>query len=157
MASTEIGQLLIEKYLREQGYRFFRAEDGECLVFISSKAGPFQVHMRTRSGAPNVVKFGARAGMRFPLAERGRLLELVNRWNDQDPWLTASVRPTADGSQLRVVGNSTFFVVLDAEFPVLRRFADLSLASALKLFELLNSEMRLPSAAQLEEWFEWEG
>ena len=148
---------MIERYLREQGYRFFRAEDGECLVFMSSKTGPFQLYLRTRSGAPNVVKFGVRTGLQFPSGERGRLLELVNRWNDQNPWLTASVRPTADGSQLRVVGNSTFFVVLDSEFAVLRRFADLSLGAALKLFEAVNAEMTLPSTTQLEEWFEWKG
>lgn len=157
MDSTGIGQVMIERYLREQRYRFFRAEDGECLVFMSSKAGPFQLHLRTRNGAPNVVKFGVRAGLRFPLEERGRLLEWVNRWNDQNQWLTASVRPTTDGSQLRVVGNSTLFVVLDSEFAVLRRFADLSLASATKLFEAVNNEMALPSPTQLEEWFEWTG
>ena len=157
MVSTGIGQAMIERYLHERRYRFFRAEDGECLVFISSKAGPFQVYLGAGSSAPNVVKLRARPGLQFPTAERSRLLEWANRWNDRNPWLTASVRRTADGSHLRIVGNSTLFVVLDSEFPVLRRSIDLSLGAALRLFEAVNDEMVLPSATQLERWFDWKG
>lgn len=105
---------------------------------------------------PTSLSFGRGLGQ-FPTAERGRLLEWVNRWNDHNPWLTASVRRTADGSQLRIVGNSTLFVVLDSEFPVLRRSVDLSLGAALKLFEAVNDGMVLPSTTQLEQWFDWTG
>lgn len=148
---------MIERYLGERRYRFFRADDGECLVFISSQAGPFPVYLQARSSDPNVVKLRARTEVQFSHAERSRLLEWVNRWNENNAWLTASVRPTADGSHLRIVGNSTFFVVVDSEFPVLRRFADLALAAALKLFEAVKTELVLPSPSQLEKWFERQG
>lgn len=150
---TGIGSVMIERYLRERRYRFFRSDDGEYLVFISSQAGQFPVYMLSRSSDPNVVTLRARTQAQFPHAERGRLLEWVNRWNDKNPWLTASVRPTTDGSRLRVVGHSPFFVVVDSEFPVLRRFADLAFAAALKLFEAVRTELVVPSPAQLEAWF----
>lgn len=157
MTGTGIGQTMIERYLREQRYRFDRADDGDYLAFISSGAGHFQVYLRSRVSSPNVVRFAARSGMEFAHADRNRLLEWANSWNDRDPWVTASIRDTHDGSQLRIVGNSTVFVAKDSELPVFRRFADLSFASAVKLFEAADSEMNLPSPTDLQRWFEWEG
>jgi hypothetical protein len=93
----------------------------------------------------------------FPVAERGRLLELVNRWNDGNQWLSASIRAGQGAGRLRIVGNSRLSITGDGDFAVFARMADLAIASAAKLFEELDTEMKLPSAEQLEKWFEWKG
>jgi len=157
MDGREFGQVLIEKYLRERRNRFYRADDGEFVILVGSTTAPFQMFMRARGTAPTVVKIRARWSMRFPRAERNRLLELVNKWNDHNQWLTASIRDTHDGTDLRVVGNSRIAVDENVDFSTFRWFVDLSVASAAKLFEEVAAEMKLPSPSEFEKWFEQDG
>lgn len=156
MSDDDTGQRMIERYFRKRGYRIYRAFDGECLAIVASAAGVFRVYMRVSSASPDVVKLRARTSVDFPVAERGRLLELVNKWNDGNQWLSASIRDGQE-SRLRIVGNSRLSITGDGDFAVFARMADLAIASAAKLFEELDTEMKLPSAEQLEKWFEWKG
>jgi hypothetical protein len=157
MSGDDTGQRMIERYFRKRGYRIYRADDGECLAIVASAAGVFRVYMRMSTATPDVVKLRARTAVDFPVAERGRLLELVNRWNDGNQWLSASIRAGQAASRLRIVGNSRLSITGDGDFAVFARMADLAIASAAKLFEELDTEMKLPSAEQLEKWFEWKG
>jgi hypothetical protein len=82
--------------------------------------------------------------------KRFRLHDCVNRFNDRNKLLTATVRESDDSSALGVVGNSRFWVRDEDDFGPFVRFVDMSLASAVKLVERVYEEMELPSAAELE-------
>ena len=75
----------------------------------------------------------------------------MNRFNDRNALLTATVRESHDSSALRVVGNGRFWVAEDDDFGPFVRFIDVSLASIVELFESVYEEvLQLPSAAELE-------
>lgn len=148
-------QPMIDRYLAMRGHRIYRADDGERLIEMTSTAGTFRVYLDVSRAASNVLTIRARSSAQYSAAERTRLLETVNRWNDRHHWLPASVR---DGrsSRLRVVGNGRFSITDETDFGAFARYADLAIAFAAKLFERVDAEMRLPSANQLEQWFAWE-
>jgi hypothetical protein len=112
------------------------------------------VYMGTRGSSPDVVTLRAHWSARCAHTERIRLDECVNRFNDRNKLLTASVRERHDSSALEVVGNSRFWVRDEDDFRPFVRFVDMSLASAVKLFEGVYAEMELPSAAELARWFQ---
>jgi len=152
-----IGQVMIERYGELRGQRLFHADGGEYLLRRNSAAGQFHVYLRARGSSPDVVEFRARSFARFPHAERTRLLEWVNRFNDCIQWLPASVRSSRYSADLAVVGNSRFCVADEGDFGAFVRFADLFLAVAAKLFEGVDAEMKLPSPDELELWFQRSG
>lgn len=154
MTEAAACQTLIEGYLKARGYRRFRAADGECVITVASEAGSFPLYLRPSASSAPAIKVRARSGRAFPHAERVRLLEAVNRFNDHNGWLTASVRDTADGARLRVVGNSRFAVDEDTDMQTFSRFVDRSMVSAVILFEAIQEEMKLPSPQELKQWFE---
>ena len=157
MDGQVIGQQMIERYAKKRSHRLFRAEDGEYLILTESTVGPFRAYMHPRGSSPDVVKCCASPFVSFPHLERDRLLELVNRFNNRNQWLTASVRDTHDMSRLRVVGNSRLSLSDEADFGVFVRFVDLSLETAAKLFETVDREMKLPSPAELQHWIQLSG
>lgn len=154
MNSTGIGPALIEKYLRMRGFRRYRADDGECMIAVASDAGAFRFYLRPSTSA-EVVKVRARSDRRLPGEQRARLLEVANRFNDHNQWLTASVREGTDAGYLRVVGNSRFWVTDGTDLDTFARFVDMSLASAAALFEAVDAELQLPTPEQLQRWFDW--
>jgi hypothetical protein len=152
-----IGQAMIEHYAELRRQRLFHAHGGDYVLRRDSAAGRFHVYLRARGSSPDVVEFRARSFTRFPHAERTRLLEWVNRFNDRIQWLPASVRNSRYSADLAVVGNSRFCVADAGDFAAFVRFADLFLAVAAKLFEGVDAEMKLPTPAELELWFQRSG
>jgi Putative bacterial sensory transduction regulator len=154
VATRGIGQLMIKRYARTRGERLFRAYEGQYLILQDSARGHFPVYLRPHGSSPDAVELCARWSARLAHAERIRLLELVNRFNDRNQWLTASVRDTNDASALTVVGRSRFCITDEVDFGAFARFVDLSLASAAKLFEAVYAEMKLPSSAEIGRRFQ---
>ncbi|HUL98424.1 MAG TPA: YbjN domain-containing protein [Mycobacterium sp.] len=140
MTTRGIGQVMIERYARTRGERLFRADGGEYLILQDSARGHFPVYMRATGSSPDVVKLRARWSAGLARADRSRLLEWVNHFNDRDAWLMASVRDAHDPAALRVVVNSRFYVADEADFGAFARFVDLSLASAAEVFEGVYAE-----------------
>ena len=157
VATKGFGQALIERYAKTRRERLFHSNGNEFVILQDSARGHFPVYMRARDSSPDVVSLRARWSAGFAHAERIRVHELVNRFNDRNKWLTASIRETHDRSALRVVGNFRFWVRDEVDFAAFVRFVDLSLAAATKLFEAVYAEATLSSPAELERCFQLSG
>ena len=140
---------MIERYAKTRGERLFRANGGDFLLLQDSARGHFPVYMHARSSSPDVVTLRAHWSARCAHTERMRLHESVNRFNARNASVTASVRDSHDSSALQVVVNSRFWVRDERDFGPFVRFADMSLASAARLFEQIYADTQPPSAAEL--------
>jgi hypothetical protein len=152
MNDAQIGDSLIEDYAKRLGECLFRDESGQYLV-VDSPIGQFAVYLRTQGTSPDVVKVTARWSGRYPVTERTRLVEWVNRFNQGNQWLTATVQDAPDSPHVQIVGTNLLCVSGPEDFGAFRAFVDMSLVSAYKLFKAVDAEMELPSASELDAWF----
>ena len=155
MAIEGIGQLMIERYAKMRRERLFQADgkkaNGEEYVILQDSArGHFPVYLSARGSSPDVVQLRAHFLARRAHTKRFRLHDCVNRFNDRDKLLTATVRESHDSSALGVVGDSRFWVRDEGDFGPFVRFVDMSLALAVQLVESVYEELQLPTAAELE-------
>jgi|HubBroStandDraft_3_1064219.scaffolds.fasta_scaffold173408_2 hypothetical protein len=146
---------MIERYAKMRRERLFHstgeAANGEEYVILQDSArGHFPVYLSARGSSPDVVQLRAHFSARRAHTKRFRLHDCVNRFNDRDKLLTATVRESHDSSALGVVGGSRFWVRDEGDFGPFVRFVDMSLALAVQLVESVYEEMQLPSAAELE-------
>ena len=146
---------MIERYAKVRRERLFHsngeAANGEEYVILQDSArGHFPVYLSARGSSPDVVQLRAHFSARRAHTKRFRLHDCVNRFNDRDKLLTATVRESHDSSALGVVGDSRFWVRDEGDFGPFVRFVDMSLALAVQLVENVYEEMQLPSAAELE-------
>ena len=146
---------MIERYAKMRRERLFHsngeAANGEEYVILQDSArGHFPVYLSARGSSPDVVQLRAHFSARRVHTKRFRLHDCVNRFNDRDKLLTATVRESHDSSALGVVGDSRFWVRDEGDFGPFVRFVDMSLALAVQLVENVYEEMQLPSAAELE-------
>jgi len=146
---------MIERYAKVRRERLFHsngeAANGEEYVILQDSArGHFPVYLSARGSSPDVVQLRAHFSARRAHTKRFRLHDCVNRFNDRDKLLTATVRESHDSSALGVVGDSRFWVRDEGDFGPFVRFVDMSLALAVQLVEGVYEEMQLPSAAELE-------
>ena len=146
---------MIERYAKVRRERLFHsngeAANGEEYVILQDSArGHFPVYLSARGSSPDVVQLRAHFSARRAHTKRFRLHDCVNRFNDRNKLLTATVRESHDSSALGVVGDSRFWVRDEGDFGPFVRFVDMSLALAVQLVENVYEEMQLPSAAELE-------
>ena len=146
---------MIQRYAKMRRERLFHsngeAANGEEYVILQDSArGHFPVYLSARGSSPDVVQLRAHFSARRAHTKRFRLHDCVNRFNDRDKLLTATVRESHDSSALGVVGDSRFWVRDEGDFGPFVRFVDMSLALAVQLVESVYEEMQLPSAAELE-------
>jgi len=146
---------MIQRYAKMRRERLFHsngeAANGEEYVILQDSArGHFPVYLSARGSSPDVVQLRAHFSARRAHTKRFRLHDCVNRFNDRDKLLTATVRESHDSSALGVVGDSRFWVRDEGDFGPFVRFVDMSLALAVQLVENVYEEMQLPSAAELE-------
>jgi hypothetical protein len=166
VANPGIGQLMIERYAKMRRERLFHsngeaANGAEYVILQDSARGHFPVYLSARGSSPtderlreeqraDVVELRAHFSARRAHTKRFRLHDCVNRFNDRDKLLTATVRESHDSSALGVVGDSRFWVRDEGDFGPFVRFVDMSLALAVQLVERVYEELQLPSAAELE-------
>lgn len=146
---------MIERYAKVRRERLFHsngeaANGAEYVILQDSARGHFPVYLSARGSSPDVVQLRAHFSARRAHTKRFRLHDCVNRFNDRDKLLTATVRESHDSSALGVVGDSRFWVRDEGDFGPFVRFVDMSLALAVQLVESVYEEMQLPSAAELE-------
>ena len=146
---------MIERFAKMRRERLFHsngeaANGAEYVILQDSARGHFPVYLSARGSSPDVVQLRAHFLARHAHTKRFRLHDCVNRFNDRDKLLTATVRESHDSSALGVVGDSRFWVRDEGDFGPFVRFVDMSLALAVQLVEIVYEEMQLPSAAELE-------
>jgi hypothetical protein len=146
---------MIERYAKMRRERLFHsngeaANGAEYVILQDSARGHFPVYLSARGSSPDVVQLRAHFSARRAHTKRFRLHDCVNRFNDRDNLLTATVRESHDASALEVVGDSRFWVRDEGDFGPFVRFVDMSLALAVQLVESVYEEMQLPSASELE-------
>ena len=146
---------MIERYAKMRRERLFHsngeaANGAEYVILQDSARGHFPVYLSARGSSPDVVQLRAHFSARRAHTKRFRLHDCVNRFNDRDKLLTATVRESHDSSALGVVGDSRFWVRDEGDFGPFVRFVDMSLALAVQLVESVYEEMQLPSATELE-------
>jgi hypothetical protein len=140
---------MIERYAKMRRERLFRPNGDESVLLQDSARGHFPVYLSARGSSPDVVQLRAHTSAGCAHTERFRLHEFVNRFNDRNKLLTASVREWHESSPLGVVASARFWVRDDDDFRPFVRFVDMSLAAAVKLVESVYEEMQAPSAAEL--------
>jgi hypothetical protein len=148
-----IGDSLIQRYAKKRKESLCRDDSGQYLILVDSPIGQFTVYLRAQGTAPDVVKITARSSARYPVTERSRLVEWVNRFNQGNQWMTATVQDAPDSPHVQVVGTNLLCVSGHKDFGAFRAFVDMSVVSGYKLFRSVDEEMKLPSAAELEQWF----
>lgn len=151
---------MIERYAKTRQERLFHATGAESVILQDSARGHFPVYLSARGSSSDErlreeqstdrVELRAHWSARCTHTDQFRLQEFVNRFNARNKLLTASVRQSHDSSALTVVGNSRFWVRDEDDFRPFARFVDMSLASAVKLFESVYEEMNVPSAGELD-------
>lgn len=141
---------MIERYAKTRQERLFHATGAESVILQDSARGHFPVYLSARGSSPDRVELRAHWSARCTHTDQFRLQEFVNRFNARNKLLTASVRQSHDSSALTVVGSSRFWVRDEDDFRPFARFVDMSLASAVKLFESVYEEMNVPSAGELD-------
>ncbi len=146
---------MIARFAKMRRERLFHsnreaANGAEFVILQDSARGHFPVYLSARGSSPDVVQLRAHFSARRAHTKRFRLHDCVNRFNDRDKLLTATVRESHDSSALGVVGDSRFWVRDEGDFGPFVRFVDMSLALAVQLVESVYEEMQLPSATELE-------
>jgi hypothetical protein len=141
---------MIERYAKMRRERLFHPNRDESVLLQDSARGHFPVYLSARGASPDVVQLRAHTSAGCAHTKRFRLHEFVNRFNDRNKLLTASVRESHESSPLGVVASGRFWVRDDGDFRPFVRFVDMSLASAVELVESVYEEVRAPCAAELE-------
>lgn len=146
---------LIERYLSSRDLRFYRSNDGdEYLVLFSTEHGKLHVTMRLSGPRQHVFVISVTPATNYPVAQRVRLMEVINDWN-RDSWLPkAFVRQTSLPDQVGVVGEQSVWLPQGIHFEALAEIIDATTTCAGDLFEKIISAMSLPSASTMQRWLD---
>lgn len=78
---------LIERYLRSRQLRFFRSDDGEEFLLLSSyQRGKLHVNLRVNGLRRDLLEISITPAAYYSAGERPRLMELLNDWNRDTHW-----------------------------------------------------------------------
>ncbi|MEE3751568.1 YbjN domain-containing protein [Mycobacterium intracellulare] len=149
---------LIERYLTSHGLRFFRSDDGEEFLVLSSyERGKLHVILRINGLRRDLLEISISPAAYYPAGERPRLMELVNDWNRDTHWPKAFVRETARPDHVSVVGENAYLLSDGIHFEALGHLVKSAVEYGADLFAKIEQAVRLPSADALEEWMDRTG
>jgi hypothetical protein len=149
---------LIERYLRSRQSRFFRSDDGEEFLLLSSyERGKLHVNLRINGLRRDILEISISPPGFYQAGERRRLMELVNDWNRDTHWPKAFVQETARPSHVSVVGESAYLVTDGIHLPALGNFVKSTVEYGADLFDKIEQALGLPSAHALEQWMDRTG
>jgi hypothetical protein len=144
---------MIEAYLEARGLRFFRSqEDNEFLVLFAVGTRQLHVHLQATGLDNDLFSIWVTTADTYSADYRWRLLELVNQWNRDRRWPSASVRETADPARISLFGENHYPLSEGIHFDACAAFADCTIATSATLFEEVTHALELPSAASMESW-----
>lgn len=149
---------LIERYLRSRGLRFFRSDDGEEFLMLSSyERGKLHVTLRLNGLRRDVLEISVSPAAYHPAGERPRLMELVNDWNRDTHWPKAFVRETVRPGRVSVVGENAYLLSDGIHLEALGNLVRSAVEHGADLFAKIEQAIRLPSAHALEQWMDRTG
>lgn len=149
---------LIERHLRSRQLRFFRSDDGEeFLVLSSHERGKLHVTLRVNGLRRDVLELSITPAAYYPAGERPRLMELVNDWNRDTHWPKAFVRETARPSHVSVVGENAYLLSDGIHLEALGNLIRSAVEYGVDLFAKIEQAVCLPSAHALEQWMDRTG
>lgn len=136
---------LIERYLCTRGRRYFRGRhDGE-FFFVVNTDRRLHVHLEIPLLHPDVVTVRVTPACFFPVAERQRLVEFADTWNEQNRDVTAVVHGSSDPRRIGVEAEQSRRIGESVRFEDFAAFADRATAAAVDLFSRLTPTGELPS------------
>ncbi|MFV0493747.1 hypothetical protein [Mycobacterium sp.] len=150
--------ILIERYLRTRGRRYFRGRhDGEFFFVLSSGRG-LHVHLENPPANPEVVTVRVTPAAFFPATERPRLTRLTDHWNEHNHSIAAAVHESSDPSRVGVAAEQSMRLVTAADtgeaaafaddFAAFAEdfaaFADRAITAAVDLFDTLSAPGEVP-------------
>lgn len=146
---------LIERCLRSRRLRFFRSDDGEEFLVLSTyERGKLHVTVRVDGLRRDLLEISISPAVYYPAGERPRLMELVNDWNRDTHWPKAFVRDTARPSHVGVVGENAYLLSDGIHIEALGNLIKSAVEYGGDLFSKIERAVRLPSADALEEWMD---
>lgn len=146
---------LIERYLRSRQLRFFRSNDGEEFLLVSAhERGKVLVTLRLNGLRRDILEVSMSPARYHPVAERPRLLELVNDWNRDTHWPKAFVRETGRPGHVSVVGENAYLLTDGIHLEALGNLVRSTVEYGADLFDKIERSVRLPSADALERWLD---
>ncbi|TAM68879.1 YbjN domain-containing protein [Mycobacterium sp.] len=149
---------LIERYLQSRGLRFFRSDDGEEFLMLSSyERGKLHVTLRVNGLRRDVLEISISPAAYYAAGERPRLMELVNDWNRDTHWPKAFVRETARTGHVSVVGENAYLLSDGIHLEALGNLVRSAVEYGADLFAKIEQAIRLPSAHTLEQWMDRTG
>jgi Putative bacterial sensory transduction regulator len=149
---------LIQRYLQSRQLRFFRSDDGEEFMVLSTyERGKLHVNLRINGLRRDVLEISISPAGYYQAAERPRLMELVNDWNRDAHWPKAFVRETAKPGHVSVVGENAYLLTDGIHIEALGNFIRASVEYGADLFEKIERALCLPSAHALEQWMDRTG
>jgi hypothetical protein len=136
---------LIERYLCTRARRYFRGRhDGE-FFFVLNTDLRLHVHLEIPSLHPDVFTIRVTPACFFPAAERTRLTNLADAWNEQNRDVTAIVHGSSDPQRIGVMAEQSRWVGEQVRFDDFAAFADRATGAALDLFSRLTPAAELPA------------
>jgi hypothetical protein len=149
---------LIERYLQSRRLRFFRSDDGEEFLLLSSyERGKLHVNLRVNGLRRDLLEISISPSAYYPAGERPRLMELVNDWNRDTHWPKAFLRETAQPSHVSVVGENAYLLSDGIHLEALGNLVESAVEYGRDLFAKIERAICLPSADALEEWMDRTG
>ncbi|OBA60361.1 hypothetical protein A5647_00900 [Mycobacterium sp. 1100029.7] len=149
---------LIERYLQSRPSRFFRSDDDEEFLLLSSyQRGKLHVNLRIDGLRRDILEISISPPGYYQASERPRLMELVNGWNRDTHWPKAFVRETAAPTHVSVVGESAYLLTDGIHLAALDNFVTSTVEYGADLFDKIEQAISLPSADALEQWMDRTG
>lgn len=141
--------LLVERYLRTRGRRYFRGRhDREYFFVTSARPRRLHVHLEISPDHDDVLIIRVTPGCFFPATDRPWLAHFADTWNRQDRPVTAIVHGSSDPQRIGVVARRSRWIRDNISFEEFARFVDRTVADATEFFAELSPVVELPSAAQ---------
>ncbi|HEY7052777.1 MAG TPA: hypothetical protein VH496_11700 [Mycobacterium sp.] len=135
MRPTPVAAQLIERYLLSRGRRYFRGHhDGEYFFILTVGDERLHVHLELAPTDPDRLTIRVAPSYFFPAADRARLVEFVDSWNQSPHRVAAVIHESSDPTRLGVSAENTSLIALDVSFDDFAGLVDQTIGSSIRLF-----------------------
>jgi hypothetical protein len=146
MTTEPLATDLIERYLRSRGRRYFRGQHDGAFFFVAKAIPrPLHVHLEISPAQREVLTIRIDPACFFPAADRTRLAQIAEAWNQRNHDVTAVVHGSSDPDRIGVVAAQQAWIVHDVRFEEFASFVDRTIAAAIDLFAAMAPAAELPS------------
>lgn len=150
--SEPLSTNLIERYLCTRGRRYFRGRHDAEFFFVVNAERRLHVHLEIPPTNPDVFTVRVTPACFYPAADRTRLNDFADSWNEHDRDVTAIVHDSSDPRRIGVTAEQSRWVGEQVRFDDFADFADRATTAAVALFSRLapgHGVTELPTPALL--------